>query len=219
VAEWEQLRAGAFLNDDLALKPSVLNRVIDAIIRNGLVFQAEHQHMYDFRPMVWFIHLRGTGDPVRLARAAHSVLKATATPLPQASPAHPTTPFDKALLQRILHGYDAEVGDHGVVTVYVARRNPITISGIRVKPQTNIATNIAFEPLNHSGTRAAAVPDFGMEAAEINPWCAPCAPRVGTSAACTTRRPTSIRSSTSPTSSRPATPTGSRHKSGGGWTR
>lgn len=79
--------------------------------------------MYDFRPMVWFIHLRGTGDPVRLARAAHSVLKATATPLPQAPPAHPTTPLDKARLQRILHGYEAEVGDDGVVTVYVARRN------------------------------------------------------------------------------------------------
>jgi len=25
--------------------------------------------MYDFNPMVWFIHLRGKGDPVKLARA------------------------------------------------------------------------------------------------------------------------------------------------------
>jgi hypothetical protein len=38
-----------------------------------------------------------------------------------------------------------------------------------VKPATNIATNIGFEPLNKKGTEAAVMPDFGMTGEEINP--------------------------------------------------
>jgi uncharacterized protein DUF1259 len=159
----------AFFNGDIPVKPSEINPVIDAIINNGLTFQAEHQHLYDFEPMVWFIHMRGRGNPLRLASAVHSVLKATSTPLPQEPPSHPTTPLDKSRLKRILHGYEAQVGEDGVVTVFVARRNPIKIDGVVVKPETNIATNVAFEPLNSQGTEAAAVPDFAMEASEINP--------------------------------------------------
>ncbi len=158
----------AFFNGDIALKPSELDPAIRAIIGNGLSFQAEHQHMYDFSPMVWFVHFRGTGNPLRLATAVHNVLKATATPLPQQSPANPKTPLDTSRLQRILHGYHVDVGEDGVVTVYVARRNPIYIAGIKVNPQTNIATNIALEPLNSSGTEVAAIPDIALEAGEVN---------------------------------------------------
>jgi Domain of Unknown Function (DUF1259) len=158
----------AFFNGDLPLKDDEINPVIDAILANGLVFQAEHQHFYDFDPPVWFIHFRGQGDPVQLAKAVHRVLKATATPLPQHSPTHPKTPFDKERLQSILHGYDAEVSDGGIVTVFVARKNPLFIDGVHVLPETNIATNVSFQPLNSSGSRAAAAPDFAMEANEIN---------------------------------------------------
>jgi hypothetical protein len=96
------------------------------------------------------------------------VLKASATPLPQAPPSNPTTRLNESRLQEILHGYEAEGGDDGVVTVYVARRDPIYIDGIKVNPVANIATSVAFEPLNSSGTEVAAVPDFGMYANEIN---------------------------------------------------
>ena len=158
----------AFVNGDIALKPNELDPFISALLRNGLTLQAEHQHLYDFNPMVWFIHFRGKGDPVKLARALRNALKVTATPFPQAPPSHPHTSLDPKRLTRILHGYHYEVGSDGVVTVYVARRNPIHINGIRVKPQTNIATNVAFEPLNKKGTRAAVVPDYGMVASEVD---------------------------------------------------
>ncbi len=158
----------AFLNGDLPVQSDKVDATISTIIHNGLVFQAEHQHFYDFTPMVWFIHIRGRGDAVALARKVHRVLQAAGTPLPQSSPSNPQTPFDVARLKRILHAYDAEVGSDGVVTFFVARRDPIYIDGIRVNPSTNIATNVAFEPLNSTGTQAAAVPDFGMETGEIN---------------------------------------------------
>jgi hypothetical protein len=168
--DFQSLGGGrALLNGDLAVKPGEIDAVIDAIRKNGLVLQAEHQHLYDFDPMVWFIHLRGRGDAVSLATRVHAVLKATSTPLPQAPPSKPATPLSKTRLRQILHGYAAEVGDDGVVTVHVRRRSPIRLDGIRTKPETNVSTTVAFEPLDHDGSRAAVVPDFGMVASEIMP--------------------------------------------------
>jgi uncharacterized protein DUF1259 len=159
----------AFFNGDIPLKPNEVNSVIDAILANHLVFQAEHQHFYDLKQPVWFIHFRGKGDPLTLATEVHNVLKATSTPLPQAPPANPTTPLDPQRLKRILHGYDVSVGSDGVVTVLVAPPAQITIDGIAVQPPTNISTNVIFEPLNGSGTRAAVAPDFAMLGETINP--------------------------------------------------
>ncbi len=158
----------AFLNGDLALKPDELNPVIDALIANGLVFQAMHQHYFDLRPMWWFIHMRGLGDPIALAQAMHNVLAVTSTPFPQQPPANPTTPFDVKRLEQILHGM-ASVGSDGVVTVDVDRTDRITIDGVLVNPGANISTNIQFEPLNKNGSNAAAAPDFSMTTAEIMP--------------------------------------------------
>jgi hypothetical protein len=94
----------AFFNGDLALKASELNPVIDAILANGLVFQAMHQHYFDLDPMVWFIHFHGQGHSLKLATAVRRVLDATSTPLPQRSPADPKTPLDHAKLAKILQG-------------------------------------------------------------------------------------------------------------------
>ncbi len=160
--------SSAFFNGDIALRPGELNPVIDAIIANGLVFQAMHQHYFDLRPMWWFIHFRGLGNPLALARAVRNVLGATATPLPQQPPSNPTTPFDVGRLERILHG-TASVGDNGVVTVDVDRTDKIIIDGVLVNPAVNISTNIQFEPLTPGGSSAAAAPDFSMTTAEVMP--------------------------------------------------
>jgi hypothetical protein len=157
----------AFFNGDLALKASEVDPFISAIYREHLIFQAEHMHMYDFNPPVWFIHWRGVGNAVDLARRVHATLKATSTPLPQAPPPHPTTPLDAKRLQRILHGFSATVGSDGVVTVEVGRKNPTYIDRIKVDNATNIATNIGFEPLNASGSDTAVMPDFAMTADEV----------------------------------------------------
>jgi Domain of Unknown Function (DUF1259) len=158
----------AFFNGDIALKPEEANPVIDAIIANGLIFQAFHQHYIETNPNVWFIHFRGHGDPLRLAEAIHNVLTATATPLPQTMPSNPTTPLDPDRLASILHG-DAQVGDEGVVTVTIDRTDTVVIDGIEVSPEANISTNVAFKPLSNSGSSAWAAPDFSMESSEVMP--------------------------------------------------
>jgi uncharacterized protein DUF1259 len=158
----------AFFNGDLALKPQECNPFIDAIIANGLIFQAFHQHYIETEPNVWFIHWRGEGKPLDLARAVKNVLDVTSTPFPQQPPADPKTPLDADRLAAILHG-SAEVGEEGVVTVSVERADTIVIDGIRVSPEANIFTEVQFKPLASSGAHAAVGPDFAMKAAEIMP--------------------------------------------------
>ncbi len=158
----------AFFNGDLALKPEETNPFIDAIIANGLIFQAFHQHYIETNPNVWFIHWRGEGPPLKLAQAVHNVLKVTSTPLPQTMPAHPTTPLNADRLASILHG-DAEVGDEGVVTVTIDRTNRIIIDDVVVSPESNIYTEVQFKPLSSSGSIAAVGPDFSMESSEVMP--------------------------------------------------
>jgi hypothetical protein len=158
----------AFFNGDLALKPDECNPFIDAIIANGLKFQAFHQHYIGTTPNVWFIHWRGEGEPLGLARAVKKVLDVTSTPFPQMPPAHPTTPLNPHRLASILHG-SAEVGDEGVVTVTVDRKNRIIIDDIEVSPESNIYTEVQFKPLSSTGSHAAGGPDFGMLASEVMP--------------------------------------------------
>jgi hypothetical protein len=157
----------AILNGDMALKDSEIQPVIDALLAHHLVFQSEHQHFYFLKPMVWFVHYRGTGDPVALAKNVHAVLEHTSTPLPQKLPSHPTTPLPAATLGHILGGA-ADVGENGVVTVTVPRAGRIELGGVRIKPGLNVSTTVEFEPLGSSG-RAAVSPDMSMTAGEVNP--------------------------------------------------
>jgi Domain of Unknown Function (DUF1259) len=158
----------AFFNGDLALKPQECAPFIDAIIANGLKFQAFHQHYIETRPNVWFIHWRGEGDPLRLARAVKNVLDVTSTPFPQKPPAHPKTPLNPHRLASILHG-SASVGDEGVVTVTVDRKNRMVIDDIVVSPESNIYTEVQIKPRSSTGSNAWVGPDFGMTESEVMP--------------------------------------------------
>lgn len=171
--EWDFQSLGhgrAFENGDMPVKPSEVDPVISAIVENHLVFEAFHQHMYDFTPIVYFIHIRAEGNPVTIARELHNVLKATSTPLPQAPPSNPTSPLDAKRLERMLHGFDYDIGDDGIVTVDVAPAESVRVDGIHVNPRTNIMTNISFEPLNSNGSQTAVIGDFAQTWRQVMPF-------------------------------------------------
>lgn len=115
---------------------------------------------------MYYIHVRGVGDPLALAHAAIVAVKATGTPLPQSAPSNPTTPLATQHLAQILHG-SASLGADGVVTVDVPRRDRIILGRVPINPFLNVATNIVFEPLESGGAAAAVVPAFSMVAFEI----------------------------------------------------
>ncbi len=81
------------MNSDLCLKRDEIDPFIDQLIRHDTIFQAEHQHFYDFEPIVFFIHFRAYGDALAVARGCKAALNVTSTPFPQAPPKHPHTPL------------------------------------------------------------------------------------------------------------------------------
>jgi len=156
----------AILNGDFGgLLPSEIDPFIDKLLAGGLVFQALHQHFYDLTPQVYFIHFRGIGDPLQLAKAAIVAVKVTGTPLPQTAPSHPKTPLPADELGQILGG-SPTIGASGVVTIMVPRRDTIVLGGVQINPFLNIATTISFLPLG-KGQQAVAAPDFSMIASEV----------------------------------------------------
>ncbi len=156
----------AILNGELSLLPRETNPVIDQLITHGLIFQAFHQHFFDLSPQIFHIHFRGLGRPLELAKALAAVVAVTATPLPQKSPVAPKSSLDKDKLEKILGG-SGEIGDDGVVTVTVARKETIVLDGVALNSETGVSHSIAFQPLDDK--RTAVAPDFALIAAEINP--------------------------------------------------
>jgi len=156
------------MNADMALKPNETNPFIDALLANNLIFQAFHMHFYDFDPMVWFIHYRAFGDPLKIAHGIKDALNQTSTPFPQTMPSNPTTPLPADEIGKIL-GATPQISSDGVVNYDVPRRDPVWLGGMRINPYLNVATAISFEPLDQSGQTAAAVPDFGMVQQEVMP--------------------------------------------------
>lgn len=153
------------MNGDMCLKPSEMDPFIDQLLAHDIIFQAEHQHFYDFSPMVFFIHFRRYGDPIQTAKGVKAALNVTSTPFPQTMPSNPTTPLPADQMGKIL-GASPEIGSDGVVTYYVPRKEDIELGDVEISPYLNVATQIVFEPLN-GGSSAAAAPDFGMIASEI----------------------------------------------------
>lgn len=152
------------MNSDLCLKTDEVIPFIDALLAHDIIFQAEHQHFYDFKPIVWFIHFRAFGDAETIARGCKAAINATRTPLPQAPPKHPTTPLPANEIGKII-GAKPAIEDSGVITMQVPRAESIMLGGMKVNPYLNISAPVNFQPLH--GGKAAAVPDFNMIASEI----------------------------------------------------
>lgn len=153
------------MNSDMCLKSDEIDPFIDQLLAHNIVFQAEHQHFYDFEPIVWFIHFRAVGDAATIAKGCKAALNVTSTPFPQAPPAKPSTPLPAHEIGRIL-GAAPSVGSNGVVTYQIPRAESIVLGGVRINPYLNVSAPVSFQPLD-GGKSCAAVPDFNFVASEV----------------------------------------------------
>jgi hypothetical protein len=158
----------AFLNGDVPLKQEEVNPFISQLLSHGIIFQAFHQHT-PTKPQIWFVHFRAEGNAIDLANGLKAALSVTSIPFPQTLPGHPHTPLDPVRIKNILHADSVSVGDEGVVTAWIYRKDKITIDGIVVNPQANISANVEFKPMDDSSSQAAVVPDFSMTSEETVP--------------------------------------------------
>lgn len=153
------------LNADMCLKADELDPFIHALVTHDITFQAEHQHLYNLSPLVWFIHFRGMADARTLAQNVKAALNKTSTPFPIALPPHPTTHLPADQIGHII-GAKPSIGGHGVVMLHVPRAESMSLGGMHINPYLNVESPIAFQPLPNG--KAAAIPDFGMIASEVN---------------------------------------------------
>ncbi|HYZ23422.1 MAG TPA: DUF1259 domain-containing protein, partial [Rhodopila sp.] len=92
----------AMVMGDLVLTDTEINPVMKKLAEGGLEITALHNHLLRSEPATYYMHVLGSGDPVKLATALHDGLALSRTPF--AAPAAAGTPapldLDTAMIDR-----------------------------------------------------------------------------------------------------------------------
>jgi hypothetical protein len=158
--------AEAMFMGDLVLTDSELSPVMVRLLADGVEITAIHNHLIRTSTPVFYMHVGGHGDPVKLAQTLHAALAMSGTPLTQAAPA-PATPLDldTAALDKI-RGYKGAVNG-GVYQFSVPRPEAISEGGMTIPPSMGTAIPLNFQPTG--GGKAAITGDFVLLGSEVNP--------------------------------------------------
>jgi hypothetical protein len=154
---------------DLVLLETEINPVMSKMIEHGIAITAVHNHLLRANPATFYMHIGGTGDPVKLATAIKDALGASKTPLAAPSPPaqQPAIELDTAQLDQIIGAKGQANG--GVYQFGVPRRDAVSQDGMQLMPAgpLGVATGIGFQPTG--GGKAAITGDFVMIESEVNP--------------------------------------------------
>jgi Domain of Unknown Function (DUF1259) len=158
---------GAMLMGDLVVTDTEISPVMQRLIEGSVQITAIHNHLLRTTVPVFYMHVSGRGDPVKLADVLHDALALSKTPFTQ-TPASPTTAaldLDTAAIEKTL-GYRG-TANGGVYQFSIPRAEPITDAGMTVPPSMGTATAINFQPTG--GGKAAVTGDFVLRGSEVNP--------------------------------------------------
>jgi hypothetical protein len=158
---------GAMFMGDLVLTESEIEPVMKRLIDDGVEITAIHNHLLRTSPAVFYMHVGGQGDPVKLAQTLHAGLALSQTPFAAPAAAQPpaTLDLDTAAIDTALRSKGAVNG--GVYRFNIPRAESISEDGMAVPPSMGTAIAINFEPTG-SGN-AAITGDFVLLGKEVNP--------------------------------------------------
>src|SRR5437899_98950 len=168
---------GGMVMGDLVLTDNEVNAVMTKLAAGGIEVTALHNHLLRNQPFTMYMHVLGTGDPVKLAAALHAALAASKTPLAaavsgssaQPGAAAPAAPppidLDTAPLDKLLGAKGTNNG--GVYQFGIARAEPVKDGGMAIPPAMGSANAINFQPTG--GGKAAITGDFVLVAKEVAP--------------------------------------------------
>lgn len=166
---WIAMKAahdGVVAMGDLVLTEDELSPVISKLQSGGIEQTAIHHHILHESPRVYYVHVHGHGDAIKLAetiRAAVALTKAP-PPSPPASVAGDLG-LDTAAVAKAL-GYAGRVNG-GVYQVSVPRSESIREGDFVIPPSMGLGTAINFQPTG--GGKAAITGDFVLLGSEVNP--------------------------------------------------
>jgi hypothetical protein len=158
---------GAMLMGDLVLRDTEISPVMKKLLDEGLEVSAIHNHLLRTSIPVFYMHVGGHGDAVKLAESVRSALALSKTPLTQSPPASPppAVDLDTAAIEKIVGAKGTANG--GVLQFGIPRAEAITEGGMAVPAPMGTGTSINFQPTG--GGKAAITGDFVLLASEVNP--------------------------------------------------
>jgi hypothetical protein len=158
---------GAMVMGDLVLTDTEISPVMQRLIEGGIEITAIHNHLLRTSVPVFYMHIGGHGDPLKLAESLHAGLALSKTPLSQAPPSSPapTVDLDTAALDKTL-GYKGSANG-GVYQFGIPRAESITEGGMSIPPSMGTATALNFQATGDG--KAAITGDFVLLGAEVNP--------------------------------------------------
>ncbi len=158
---------GAMFMGDLVLTENEISPVMKRLIDDGVEITAIHNHLLRTTPAVFYMHVGGQGDPVKLAQTLHAGLALSQTPLAAPAAAQPpaTLDLDTAAIDTALGSKGSVNG--GVYQFSIPRAEAISEDGMAVPPSMGTAIAINFQPTGPG--KAAITGDFVLLGKEVNP--------------------------------------------------
>ena len=159
--------SGAMFMGDLVLTENEVSPVMKRLIEDGIEITAVHNHLLRTSPAVFYMHVGGQGDPVKLATTLHAALALSQTPFTAPAPAAapPTIDLDTAAIDLALQAKGTING--GVYQLNIPRAEVITEAGMAIPPSLGTAIAINFQPTGDG--KAAITGDFVLLGKEVNP--------------------------------------------------
>jgi uncharacterized protein DUF1259 len=159
--------SGAMFMGDLVLTDNEISPVMKRLTDDGIEITAVHNHLLRTSPAVFYMHVGGHGDPIRLARTLHAALALSQTPFAASAPATvaPSIDLDTAAIDAVL-GTKGTING-GVYQINIPRAESISEAGMPVPPSMGTAIAINFQPTG--GGKAAITGDFVLLGKEVNP--------------------------------------------------
>lgn len=156
----------AMVMGDLVLTHEEVNPVMTQLLQNGLTVTALHNHLLRSSPATMYMHVRGHGDPWKMAVALRTALAKSATPTAEtASTPQPALNLNTAALDTIM-GRQGKAGG-GVYQYVVPRPEKLTDGGMAAPATMGTGTVINFQ--STGGGKAAITGDFVLRAKEVDP--------------------------------------------------
>ena len=159
--------SGAMFMGDLVLTDTEISPVMKRLTDDGIEITAVHNHLLRTSPAVFYMHVGGHGNPVKLAQTLHAGLALSQTPFAVAAPATapPTIDLDTAAINAALNAKGTING--GVYQFNIPRAESVTEAGMPVPPSMGTAIAINFQPTGAG--KAAITGDFVLLGKEVNP--------------------------------------------------
>ena len=151
---------------DLVLLDTEISPVMQRLTADGVEITAIHNHLLRTSIPVFYMHVGGTGDAVKLAQTLKAALSMSKTPMEPSTPASPSPlELDVAAIEKTL-GFKGKANG-GVYQFSVPRAESISERGMPIPPAMGTAIAINFQP---TGTGKAAITgDFVLLGSEVNP--------------------------------------------------